>query len=98
MKNKFLIACIFTLSGISVKCQNTSKEHLDSLVNNFVTELRTKGIDTICIFEDYFTHGQAFIGAKSDWCDTKSQYLPVYFLWRQNNKTYLSKKDNCFDF
>jgi|ERR1043165_1806769 hypothetical protein len=95
---KRILLILTVLYTCRAGAQNTSKEHLDSLVNSFVAELRGKGVDTLLTFEDYWTPGQAFIGSKSDWCESKSTYVPVYFLWKQNGKTYLSKKDNCFDF
>ena len=99
MKNLlFIFALSVNTYCFTTQAQDTSPQYLDSLVNNFVAGLKNQGIDTICIFEDYWTTGQPFVTGEKDWCYTKHTYIPVYVLWRQGGKSYLSKKDNCFDY
>lgn len=94
----FAIVLSFNAHCLTTLAQDTSPQYLDSLVNNFAANLKNKGVDTICIFEDYWTTGQPFVVDEKDWCYTKHTYIPVYILWRQGGKSYLSKKDNCFDY
>lgn len=99
MKNiLFLVVLLSSTFCLRIKGQNTTTGNLHNLVNAYVAELRSKGVDTVIVFEDYFTRGQAFTEGGKDWCDTKDVYVPTYILWKQNNKTYLGKKDNCFDY
>ncbi|HLP51318.1 MAG TPA: hypothetical protein VK154_10570 [Chitinophagales bacterium] len=94
----FIFAISFNTYCFNTRAQHTSPYYLDSLVNDFATNLKNQGVDTICIFEDYWTTGQPFVVDEKDWCYTKHTYIPVYVLWRQAGKSYLSKKDNCFDY
>ena len=80
-----------------VDAQDTSSEHLDSLVDDFVTELQVKNIDTICIFRDYCVGYYYSYNNEEDLCNDKD-IVQTYILWLEQGKTFLTKKDNCFDY
>ncbi len=94
---KALILSLFALYGISYG-QNTSYEHLDTLVSDYVKGLRIRNIDTICIYQNYFIGGFEEVKNDSDWCNYSYAYIPTYIFWQTGEKTFLSKKDNCFDY
>jgi hypothetical protein len=94
---KILIATFLMSSAISYG-QNTSYEHLDTLVSDYVKELHLKGIDTICIYECYFVGASLIIKNDSDRCNYLYVYIPTYIIWLKAGTTFLSKKDNCFDY
>ena len=76
----------------------TSNDYLDTLVNEYVSELRSKSIDTICIYEDYCV-GCLYMWKKSeDKCDFKGLFVPTYIFWTDKGQTYMTKKDNCFNY
>jgi hypothetical protein len=78
--------------------QNTTTEYLDSLVTNFSSILKVDGVDTICIYENYLVGSIPIIGQEEDQCDYKYIYVPTYIIWKKIGRTFLSKKDNCFDY
>jgi hypothetical protein len=66
---------------------------------NFVKELQFQNIDTICIYEDYYV-GYIYVNEdENDRCSfSLSYFIPTYILWHKQGKTFLTKKDNCFDY
>jgi hypothetical protein len=78
--------------------QNTSYEHLDTLINEYVKELHIKDVDTVLIYEDYFIGSWMIDKGDSNRCVFRGIYVPTYIIWLKNGKTFLSKKDNCFDY
>jgi hypothetical protein len=67
-------------------------------VTNYVKELQSQNIDTICVYKDYCIGCIYPIKNETDGCDYFSIYVPTYILWIKQGKTFLSKKDNCFDY
>lgn len=78
--------------------QNNSYQHLDTLVMTFVKELQSQNIDTICIYQDYCIGCRYSYENEDDKCSFSSIFIPTYILWYKQGKTFLTKKDNCFDY
>jgi len=76
----------------------TSNEYLDTLVNAYVNQLKTKNVDTICIYQDYCV-GCIYSWKKNeDKCDFDGLFIPTYIFWTDKGQTYMTCKDNCFDY
>lgn len=93
----FVLILIALLSMNNSYSQENSTEHLYEKVNKYVTELKSKGIDTICIYQDYYVGIQRKNYAEEP-CNYENTFIPTYIFWKQNNITYVTRKDNCFDF
>lgn len=76
--------------------QNTSYDEVDTLVTDFLEQLNSGKVDTICIYEDYFIGGSLPVNDDQDGCEYL--YATTYILWLKQGKTFLSKKDNCFNY
>ena len=71
---------------------------VDLLANKFIITLKAKNIDTVCIYQSYCI-GCVYNFKDKDRCNFKGLvYLPTYILWLDNGKTFMTKKDNCFDY
>lgn len=71
---------------------------VDSLTNKFLLTLKAKNIDTVCIYKSYCI-GYTFKMKNEDECDYKDLlFPPIYILWLDNGKTFMTKIDNCFDY
>ena len=91
------IISFFLLSFMSVRGQATSK-YLDTIVMNFISELRGKDVDTFCIYQEYCVGCYYKWINKEDRCDFEGLYIPTYIFWLDTGQTYMTKKDNCFDY
>lgn len=75
-----------------------SQQQLDSVVDNYTKNLRYKSIDTVCVYEEYCV-GCLFYSPKgTSLCAEKISFLPTYIIWKKNGKTFMTKKDVCFDY
>lgn len=91
-----LILILFVSTNLA-NGQNSS-DYLDTLVNNYVTDLKNKNIDTICVYEDYCI-GCLYKWKKAeDKCNFDGLFVTTYIFWTDKGKTYMTKKDNCFDY
>ena len=75
-----------------------SAEHLDTIVKNYINELNSTGIDTVCIYKDYCVGCIYFSKKKEDKCDADGFYVPTYIFWLDKGQTFMTLKDNCFDY
>ncbi len=94
---RFVLILIAFLSFLNSYSQNNSPEQLYLIVNEYTAKLKSKNIDTICIYRDYYRG----IQGKSDYgepCTYEDIFIPTYIFWKEKNKTYVTQKDNCFDF
>ena len=101
LEKKFIIVLLMICN--SIYSQDNSIEHLNNLVINFTKKLSEQKIDTICVYEEYSTGSSLLVSVEDaevaePICDSKGTYIPTYILWKQFDKTYLTKMDNCFDF
>jgi hypothetical protein len=96
IRHLIVIAVLF-LSYRSVSGQ-TSTEQLEKIVWKFVNDQRVKKIDTFCIYQSYCVGCNYKWGNKEDRCDFEGLYIPTYIFWLEKGKTFVVKKDNCFDY
>jgi len=90
-----LLSATIFLSGF-VYGQATNE--VDSLANRFVLDLKTKNIDTVCIYQSYCV-GCIYNFKSEDKCNFEGGlFLPTYIIWLDKGRTYLTRKDNCFDY
>lgn len=95
----FRLTLLFILfASTNVANGQTSSDFLDTLVNNYVTELRNKNIDTICIYQDYCVGCLYKWKKDEDKCNFSGLFVPTYIFWTDKGQTYMTKKDNCFDY
>ncbi len=95
--NKFTFFFLFQLFSFSVFGQLTQPQ-LDSLVNRYIQNLHKKGIDTICIYNEYCIGCLFHPATGSNLCAEKFSSLPTYIFWRDKGKTFATRKDICFEY
>ena len=71
---------------------------VDSLANNFVLKLKGANIDTVCIYQNYCIGCIYRFNEEDKYNFQGWLFLPTYIFWLDNGKTYMTKKDNCFDY
>lgn len=90
---------IFILyASFNVVNGQTSTEHLDTLVNNYVNELKVKNIDTVCVYQDYCVGCMYRWKKDEDKCNFEGLFISTYIFWVDKGQTFMTKKDNCFDY
>lgn len=93
----FIFLISFQLLSIKSYAQ-LSQPQLEALVRGFTQNLSARGIDTICIYEEY-CNGCYFYSDKDEHvCQEKVLFLPTYIFWKEKGRTYMTKKDICFDY
>lgn len=95
--NKFILISLFQFFSISAYAQLTQTQ-LDSLVKVFTTVLKQRAVDTICVYKQYCI-GCLFQASKgSNLCAENYASLPTYIFWKEKGKTFVTRKDICFDY
>lgn len=93
---KLTLFSFFILLTSFVNGQTTNE--VDSLANEFILTLKAKNVDTVFVYQSYCI-GCIYNFKEEDKCDFKGWlFLPTYILWLDNGKTFMTKKDNCFDY
>ncbi|MDQ2721676.1 MAG: hypothetical protein M3Z26_18250, partial [Bacteroidota bacterium] len=65
----------------------------------YVGQLQKNGIDTVCIYQDYCVGCMYSFKKDEDKCDFNGWlFLPSYIIWLDKGVTFMTKKDNCFDY
>jgi hypothetical protein len=95
--NKLIILTLLQVFSISVFGQLTQPQ-LDSLVNRYVQNLHKKGVDTICIYNEYCIGCLFHPATGSNLCAEKFSSLPTYIFWKDKGKTFVTRKDICFEY
>jgi hypothetical protein len=93
-----LTLLIILFASTNVANGQTSSDYLDTLVSDYVTDLKKKNIDTICVYEDYCIGCLYMWKEDEDKCNFSGLFVPTYIFWADKGKTYMTKKDNCFDY
>src|SRR5690606_4497454 len=81
----------------SAKAQNTN-ERLDTLVQDFVQQLFEKNIDTVCVYQKFCVGYSITWKNEKDKCNFKGLLVSSYIIWLDKGQTFMTKKDNCFDY
>ncbi|MBG8555947.1 hypothetical protein [Hymenobacter guriensis] len=77
------------LLPLSVSAQR-QKSKLELQTDSLSQELRSAGVDTFCVYEDYCVGCRA--GSP---CDTKGLFIPTYLFWKKSGHSYRRYLDNC---
>lgn len=94
---KLTTLLLLTLIFSSTKAQNSS-ERLDTLVNEFVQQLADKKIDTVCVYQKYCVGYITSWKNDEDRCNSGGLFVSTYIVWLDKGQTFMTKKDNCFDY
>ena len=98
MKYLFFII-LFSVVTITNSIGQMHHSRLDSSIVNFIKELQLKNIDTICIYRDYCEGCGKFIEFQEDSVNYLCFHdISTYVFWYDHGRTFLTKKDNCFDY
>ena len=98
MKYLFFVI-LFSIFIIGTSKGQIHHSSIDSSTMNFVKELQFKNIDTICIYRDYCEGCGKFITYQEDSVTYFCFHdISTYIFWLDQGKTFISKKDNCFDY
>jgi len=94
----FLFIYFFSLLG---NAQNNAEITRDNLATNYIKELQSRKIDTICFYEDYCIgciDTFDYSSFKKDLCLEDFPNYPIYIFWKESGKTYLDKISVCFEY
>lgn len=95
--NKLIFIALFQVFSISIFGQ-LSQPQLDSIVKKYTQNLHQKGIDTICIYNEYCIGCLFHPATGSNLCVEKFSSLPTYIFWKDKGKTFVTRKDICFEY
>ncbi|MBS7254343.1 hypothetical protein [Flavobacterium branchiicola] len=93
---------IFILLGFKGHAQTNPEITIDDLVSNYIQELQSRKIDTICIYENYcigceLTYNSSKI-YDEETCTDELHQEPAYIFWKEKSKTYFSKINYCYEY
>ena len=96
--NKFALLVIITSLFAVTALGQLSQPQLDSVVKKYSKALQNRGIDTVCIYNEYCI-GCLFNPVNNiNLCDGNFSSLPTYIFWKEKGKTFVTRKDICFDY
>jgi len=96
--NKIIISITCFLLFLSTAFGQLSQPQLDSLVKKYAQNLQKKGIDTVCIYNEYCIGCLFDPVNKNNLCEGNFSSLPTYIFWKEKGKTFATRKDICFDY
>jgi len=101
MTKKILILFTLFLTFLG-NAQTNQKVSIDQLVLNFIKELQSQKIDSICVYESYcvgyiMTYDEPLNNDKETCIDDLIND-PVYIFWKEKGKTFLTKINYCWEF
>ncbi len=90
---------MFVISSFKCVAQSysdyTARE--DLAVNQSISLLQSKGIDTICVYKAYCVGCFVMLPPGADTSCRRQPYEnDTYFLWKKNNVTWFTLKNYCF--
>ncbi|RED23895.1 hypothetical protein BD847_2973 [Flavobacterium cutihirudinis] len=95
MNNIRILILIFFFIALSSNCQTNKDTDTDKLTSDFIKNLQSKTIDTICIYKNYCGGCAMKIDPDSIEICIDS---PVYVFWKQNGKTFITKINHCWEY
>lgn len=95
--NKIAFFLLLQLISVTVFAQ-LSQPQLDSLVKKYTQSLHQKGIDTICVYNEYCIGCLFDPVSGNNLCVDQFHSLPTYIFWKEKGKSFVTKKDVCFDY
>lgn len=101
MTQKIIILSVFFFSFIG-SAQINKEIDIDKLTSNFIKNLQSKKIDTICVYENYcvgceLTYDESKI-YDEETCEDELKHEPAYIFWKEKGKTFLTKINTCFEY
>ncbi|WP_409417232.1 hypothetical protein [Flavobacterium sp. PS2] len=95
---------VFSILFITIIANaQTDKEYdIDQLTSDFIKDLQSKKIDTICVYENYcvgceLTYDTSKIFGEET-CTDELKYQPAYVFWKEKGITFLTKINTCFQY
>jgi len=95
---KRCIIIFFLLLSIKTTYGQKSDELLNVHVKKHISDLNTKGIDTVCIYQAYCVGCLYRWENEEDECEFEGIFISTYIFWIENGHSFMTKKDNCFDY
>ncbi len=68
----------------------------DSSINSFILNLKKDKVKTVCLYKMY--SGGEYVPSKAEDRCGRGRMIPVYIFWYKRGKSYMTKRDNCFDY
>ncbi|MFB9076957.1 hypothetical protein ACFFLS_22905 [Flavobacterium procerum] len=101
MTKRILIVLILFLTFLG-NAQTNNEINIDDLVINYIKELQSRKIDTICVYEDYCIGCELTYESSKlydeETCKDELKQQPAYIFWKEKGKTYLTKINTCFEY
>ncbi|MBZ4033184.1 hypothetical protein K6T82_00275 [Flavobacterium sp. 17A] len=98
MLNKIALI-FFILLSCNGKAQTNPEVKIDELVSNYIKELQSRKIDTICIYEHYCVGSVKAYDVNpsemDDFCFEDFPNDPVYIFWIEKGRKYFTKISIC---
>jgi hypothetical protein len=77
-----------------VAAQKHSENSVDSLVTDFISQLKGQGFERIG-FAKHYCVGYNRIWKEGQQCDFSDNYFQVYIFWEDSSASFVKKYDNC---
>lgn len=101
MPKRILFLLLFYVISIA-NAQTNPTVTIDSLVDNYIKELQSRKIDTICVYKKYCVGSvKAYDLSPSeinDFCFEDFPNDPVYIFWIKKGRKYLTKISICAEY
>ena len=98
MNTKFFIFLSFFQVLSILAFGQVSQPQLDSIVKKYAQNLRANKIDTLCIYNEYCIGCLFQLVSGTNLCTENFSSLPTYIFWKDMGKTFVTRKDRCFDY
>lgn len=97
MKSRFIVFILFLIAFNFAKSEDESLNYLQADVSKFISELKKKDVDTICIYESYLSGGESIEYNYND-SISEDENKSKFILWKKYNKTNLTKINPRFEY
>jgi hypothetical protein len=94
---QILIIVILALLRQMVFAQHPDRA-INDRINYQIKALQKDGVDTLCIYQEYCVGCEVLWKNKNDRCDYQGYYISADIYWKKNGLTYMTAKNNCFDY
>lgn len=100
MKSSRIYFILIFVFHFSISCFGQSYSKQDSALNIFINQLQVKGIDTVCVYQQYCVGSNLlFLKLAGDTICKRSPFIDnTYILWKKDGITKMTFKTYCFDY
>ena len=103
MTKRILFLYLFCLTILGNAQSNPEvKLNVEDLVSNYIKQLQSRKIDTICVYENYCVGSikiyKASLLDSKDFCMEDFPNEPVYIFWIEKGRKYLTKISICAEY